>query len=77
MPTLRFVSRSRTYADAAPLDVAITETMLIAIACFTSRPTYVSTGTSTTPPPMPLMDPTNPATIATRRRDPADTGVPD
>lgn len=63
MPILTFVMWSRTYADAAPLEVAITETALIAIARLMLRPQSVRTGMRTTPPPMPLIAPTKPAAV--------------
>ncbi len=75
MPILRFVIRSRTYADAAPLEVAITETALIAIARLMSTPSRVSTGTRTTPPPMPLIAPTKPAVTETAKTTPNDSGI--
>jgi hypothetical protein len=68
MPTLRFVTWSRTYAAAAPLEVAITDTVLTAMARLMSSPARVSAGIRTTPPPMPAMAPTRPATKESRRR---------
>src|SRR5262249_55244341 len=56
-------SRSRTYAAAAPLEVAITETIDAPIARRMSTPrNSVSAGTTIIPPPSPSSDPRNPAT---------------
>src|SRR5436309_14679016 len=65
MPAFRFVMRSRTSADAAPLLVAMTETVLMAMACLMSMPKRVRPGTSTIPPPIPLIAPMSPARMDT------------
>src|SRR4029077_6553404 len=52
----------------------MTDTMLIAMARLISTPRTVSTGMRTTPPPMPAMAPTRPATEETKRRSASDTG---
>jgi hypothetical protein len=68
MPTLRLVIQSLTYAEAEPLDVAMTETILTAMAYLMSIPNNVSTGMRIMPPPIPLMAPMNPATIEIKKR---------
>src|SRR5436309_10083038 len=65
MPAFRFVMRSRTSADAAPLLVAMTETVLMRMACLVSMPNRVRPGPSTTPPPIPLIAPMSPARMDT------------
>jgi hypothetical protein len=42
--------------------------MLTAIACLMSIPKNVSTGIKITPPPIPVMAPTNPAKTETKKR---------
>ena len=74
IPTFKFVMWSRTYAEADPLEVAITDTMLIAIARLMSTPRKVSAGMRTTPPPIPAMAPTRPATVEMKRRSASDIG---
>src|SRR5207247_10381413 len=74
MPTFRFVMWSRTYAEAEPLEVAMTDTMLTAIARLISIPKNVGAGMSTTPPPIPLIALTRPATTATIRMSSNDMG---
>jgi hypothetical protein len=60
--TRRFASRSRTYAAAAPLDVAITEMIDAPMASRMSMcNSSVSAGTTIIPPPSPSSDPRNPA----------------
>src|SRR5579885_3774451 len=67
IPTRTFEYPSRTYAAAAPDDVAITETSAAPIAYLISTlKSSVSIGTITTPPPSPVSAPRNPA-----RNDPA------
>ena len=63
MATRRLVRRSRTYAAAAPLEVAITDTMEAPMAYRMSMwYSRVSTGTTTMPPPSPTSEPKKPAT---------------
>ena len=69
MPIFRFVKWSRTYAAAEPLEVAMTEMMLTAIAFLIGKPKRVRNGMRTTPPPIPLMAPTKPATIEMEKRE--------
>src|ERR1700745_1186205 len=65
IPTRTFEYPSRTYAAAAPLDVAITDTSAAPIAYRMSTPnTIVSNGTITTPPPSPVSAPKKPAATA-------------
>lgn len=70
MPRRRLVNPSRTYAAAAPLLVAITETREAPRASFRSTPKRrVSMGTKTTPPPRPVRAPTKPpSTLPPKRR---------
>src|SRR5450759_2973558 len=67
IPIRTLVILSLTYAEADPLDVAIVEIMLapMAYSMGTLKP-IASTGTTSRPPPTPTIDPTRPATIATR-----------
>ena len=70
MPTRRLVMWSLTYAAAAPLEVAMTETIETPIGDLRgdgTRKTSVSSGTTKTPPPRPTSEPTSPATIEDRR----------
>src|SRR5438067_1166063 len=62
IPTRMFEYPSRTYAAAAPDEVAMTETSDAPTAYRRSTPrTMVSSGTITTPPPSPVREPRNPA----------------
>ena len=57
--------RSRTYAAAAPLEVAMTETMEAPMAKRMSMPkSRVSAGTTMMPPPSPSSEPSSPAPSA-------------
>lgn len=67
IPILRFVILSRTYAEAEPLDVAITETMLAPMAYWMGTPKInVRAGTTRIPPPTPTRAPIRPATTEIR-----------
>src|SRR5271155_438100 len=62
IPTRMLEYPSRTYAAAAPEDVAITDTSAAPMAYRMSTPnSSVSIGTITTPPPNPVSAPKNPA----------------
>ena len=62
IPIRRFVKPSLIYADAAPQEVAITDTSEAPTAYRMSTPnTEVKRGTMTTPPPKPVSDPKKPA----------------
>src|SRR5260370_42240540 len=68
MPSLRLVSRSRMYADAEALLVAITATMLAPMANRIGMPSRsVNTGTMMMPPPNPRIAPPIPAPTETRK----------
>ena len=67
IPILRLVILSLTYAEAAPLEVAIVEMMLAPMAYSIGTPKpIVSAGTTRMPPPTPTIDPMRPARIATK-----------
>lgn len=68
IPILTLERRSRTYADAEPLEVAIVDIMLAAIAYLIGIPIRVSTGMRMIPPPIPVIAPNIPAGNAIARR---------
>ena len=68
MPRRMFVMPRAAKVDCAMDEVAITQTMLVAIAVLIGTPkARLSTGTMMTPPPTPSMLPKTPATKATTR----------
>ncbi len=70
IPTRTFVNPSRTYAAAAPDEVAITDTSEAPIAYLRSMwKRSVIIGTTTSPPPSPVSAPSSPAPKEPRARN--------
>ena len=64
-----FAILSLTYADAEPLDVAITLTMPEAIASFTGMPKSTMIGMRMLAPPSPVREPMKPTGMEIKRRE--------
>jgi hypothetical protein len=69
MAILTFANLSFTYAEADPLDVAMTLTIAEAIASFTGMPRNTKRGMRILAPPRPVREPINPTGMEMRRSE--------